>query len=314
MKCNICQNSDLKILSNCLRMGTGTVYYCPNCNYGMLEPNFTNAEEYYDNEYRKKFTDILNGEEEQPEEIYRTRCQYQKDRINILQKYYDKKKSFLEIGCSAGQFLSEIIHEFDEVCGLELSKSCAAYVHDKWNIPVYEESIQNISWNKKFDYIAFFQVLEHIENPLDFMEHVRELLNDNGRVFFEVPNLDDPLLKLWDVPAYETFYYHEAHLSYFSELSLKKLLELAHMEIDEIYFTQDYNMLNNLFWYFNDKPQSSCDFGLQEPHIEFRKETREVIKAGKEINELLCNTNHQYFKILEKYKLTSNIFIVAKKK
>ena len=51
------------------------------------------------------------------------------------------------------------------------------------------------------------------------------LADITNRNRLEVPNLDDPLLRIWDVPAYEKFYYHEAHLSCFTEESLKILLE-----------------------------------------------------------------------------------------
>ena len=103
---------NLDVLTKKLRYGNGIVNYCSKCDYGMLEAGFQDASEYYDKEYRKKYKDELtNDREEIPEEIYQMRCRYQKDRIHAIKNFFDKEKSFLEIGCSAGQFLKKIMKD-----------------------------------------------------------------------------------------------------------------------------------------------------------------------------------------------------------
>lgn len=315
MKCRICGNDVNDILVKKLRRGEGTVYYCSKCDYGMLEPKFKDAKDYYNEEYRKKFKDNLtDSQEENPAKIYQMRCEYQKDRLNIIRNFFDKKKTFLEIGSSAGQFLSKIQDEFQYVAGVELSKKCAEYTEQKWNIPVYTEELSQIEWNDfQFDNIGFFQVLEHIEKPKDFLHDVYKRLKRGGRVFIEIPSLDDALRKLWDVPAYEEFYYHEAHLSYFSEKSICKILEECGYKVEQVNYIQDYNFLNHVYWYFNNKPQSTCEFGLNVPKVDFKNGNKRLEDAGNEINMLFSDMNEKYFKILAKYKLTSNMFVVAAK-
>jgi len=317
MKCRICGNEDTEVLTTKLRRGKGMVYYCPYCDYGMLESAFDDAKEYYDKEYRKKFKNDLTVEErESAKSLYEMQKDYQTDRLNIISKYYDENKSFLEIGSSSGQFLSHIIGKFKNISGVELDDAGAGFcknliVEMGGDEPdIYTQSIENINWKKdeKFDYIGFFQVLEHIDDLFEFLKCVNDRLKDDGKVFIEVPNLYDPLLKLWDVPAYETFYYHEAHLSYFSEKSLSTVLAKSGFKVEEMFYLQDYNLLNNLFWYFNNKPQESCIFGLNKPHIEFRDEA-----AGKEVNALFEKMNKEYFEILARHKMTSNMFCIASK-
>lgn len=315
MKCRICGNETTKILTDQLRRGKGIVYHCDACRYGMLEPAFEDAADYYDKEYRKAFKDVLSEEKETPEQIFHIRKKYQKDRLDIISQYYDGSKNFLEIGSSAGQFLWHIKDKFSALAGIELDRSCAAFCRELFasegaGVTVYTDSIENICWNPEetFDYIAFFQVLEHIADPAQFMINVRDRLKEDGRVFIEVPNLDDPLRSLWDVPEYETFYYHEAHLSYFSEKSLGRLLEQCGFAAERVCFQQDYNLLNQLYWYFNHAPQNTCEFGLDKPHIAFKHEA-----AGAEMNRLFEQMNEKYFRILAKYKMTSNLFVVARK-
>ena len=127
MKCRICGNENTEILTRTLRKGNGTVYFCPKCDYGMLEPAFASAVDYYDGEYREKFKDVLNETKETPQEIYEMRKDYQDDRVGIIAPFYSKTKSFLEIGSSAGQFLIKIADKFGKVSGIELDKSCAEF-------------------------------------------------------------------------------------------------------------------------------------------------------------------------------------------
>lgn len=317
MKCPICGKESSEILAKHLRRGKGIVYYCADCNHGMLQSSFDNAENYYNEEYRKKFKDAISEEgEENPEELFEMRKDYQNDRVNIISDYYDFQKTFLEIGCSAGMFINQICGQFKKVEAIELSKKCADYVRKRWHIEVYTKTLHELicssAINRGYDYIGFFQVLEHIENPVEFMQDVWKITNENGSVFIEIPNLDDPLRALWNVPSYERFYYHEAHLSYFSEQSIRRLLEKTGWHIEKIYYLQDYNLLNHIYWYFNNAPQPTCEFGLNPPYIQFQEDKR-TREAGNDINKLLVEMNEKYFQILSKYKLTSNMFIVAKK-
>jgi len=226
MRCRICGCESSRIIAHKLRNGEpGIVYYCNACEYAMLEKKYEDIERYYDKEYRKKFKDNLNIEEPNPEEIYKTRCDFQSDRIEIISKYFDKEKNFLEIGCSAGQFISKIKNDFKEVIGVELAKSCAEYVEKEFGIKVYTQTFEKQIWEKKLDNIGFFQVLEHIENPETFLKSVYDNLNEGGRIFVEIPNLNDALRSLYELSGYEGFFYHEAHLSYFTEKSVSKLLK-----------------------------------------------------------------------------------------
>lgn len=308
-ECPLCGNKKVDVLSNVLRRGTGTVYYCSQCDYGFLDSDFDDAKKYYNEEYRKKFKDVLNSGEESPSEIYEMRKNYQGDRLNIISPYFDNNKRFLEIGSSAGQFLSQIVTHFKEVVGIELSNSCAEYAEKHFGVKVFRDALEQIAWSAddRFDYIGFFQVLEHIKDPVQFMKNVNERLVSGGKVFIEVPNLYDPLRTVWNVPAYESFFYHEAHISYFTEKSIVKLLRMTGFDVEDVIYLQDYNFLNHLYWYFNNGPQNECTFGLNKPYIDFLDE-----KCGQEINKLLLKTNEAYFDILQRNKLTSNMMVIGR--
>ncbi|MDO8495052.1 MAG: class I SAM-dependent methyltransferase [bacterium] len=312
MICLICQQPKLNILTKQLRDGTSRrVFHCPSCQLGILEEKKINVKQYYTEDYRKNHSNNLEKPNSKPEGIFRTEKNFQGDRLRIIKRFFSKKKTFLEVGCSAGQFISQVKDRFKMCAGVELDTHCARYVQKKFGLEVKTDPLENCDFQeKKFDYIAAFQTLEHIQNPLQFLAKAKDLLSPSGKVFIEVPNLHDALLSLWPADAYRKFYFHDAHTFYFSPKSLKKLCQKAGFKIDKMYFLQDYNFFNHFFWYFNNAPQSNSSFGLSQPQINFSGFSP---KASREINQLIQDADQKYKDILSHHRITSNIFIVASK-
>lgn len=311
MNCTLCGNQKLQLLADSLRNSEGKVYYCPNCDLGILQAAERNVEEYYDKEYRNKFTDNIEKPSSDPATMFELRKNFQGDRIDIMKQFFSKNKNFLEIGCSAGQFLVHIQKEFSTCDGIELDTRCAKFVEANFGINVFTKELKNCAIpQNKYDNVAAFQVLEHVLQPVAFLNDIKKCLKADGRIFIEVPNLYDPLRDLWQIKGYQQFYYHEAHIHYFSRKSLEKLFTLSGLKIDKYHFIQDYNLFNHFYWYFNNAPQKECTFGLSEPHINFSAKQQ---GAGELINKLLVKTDKEYKNILSRQELTSNIFLVASK-
>lgn len=312
IRCLLCSGTKLALLTNELRNGEKwPVYYCSNCDLGFLAPQKLNAKKYYDREYRKTHSNNLTVPNSKPNGIFNTEKHFQKDRLKIIQKFFNQKKTFLEIGCSAGQFISQVKNRFRQCEGVELDTNCAKYVQKKIGIKTQTNELKDCDFkNKKFDYIAAFQTLEHVSDPYQFLVDTRKILNNGGKLFIEVPNLNDALLSMWPVDAYRKFYFHKAHTFYFSPKSLKKLFSKAGFKVEKIYFLQDYNLFNHFFWYLNNGPQSNSSFGLSTPHINFSSFSS---RASQKINQLILTTDKDYKKILSEYQITSNIFVIASK-
>lgn len=312
MKCTICNNEHLTLLSSVLRNSTGEVYYCPQCDLGILRSAPKDVKKYYDEEYRKKFVDDLSKAKTNVQEIFDFRKDFQEDRIKIMKRYFNTNKRLLEIGCSAGQFLTHVHAKYKECVGIEFDQQCAAFTEQKFSMKVYTQELKACGFPAaSFDHVAAFQVLEHTVDPVEFLKDIRSVLTNDGLVFIEVPNLHDPLLKLWDIPAYKKFYYHEAHTHYFTRKSLEKTCAKAGLKIQKMFFLQDYNLFNHLYWFFNDHPQKDCLFGLSAPKIPFSKE---YAALGAQLNKFFAKIDTEYKHQLSKHECTSNIFFIASKK
>lgn len=107
------------------------------------------------------------------------------ERIKILKKY-KKSGSLLDVGCGTGWFMEEARKHY-EVTGIEHSDSIRLWLKKKFNISSFKV-IHDLK--KKFDIITAFDVIEHVTNPLDFLNNLKNKLKKNGIILIYTPNAD----------------------------------------------------------------------------------------------------------------------------
>ena len=96
-----------------------------------------------------------------------------------------------------------------------------------------------------FDLVCLFHVLEHIIEPAPFLESCTALLVSGGRIIIEVPSLEDPLLSLYHVDAYQNFFFQTQHPYSYSAASLGRLLDAHGLAVDESIAHQRYGLENH---------------------------------------------------------------------
>ena len=67
---------------------------------------------------------------------------------------------------------------------------------------------------KKYDVVILISVLEHVKNPISFLKKISSFLKKNGKIIIEVPNVNDPLVSLYNLDYYKEKYYRKVHLNY----------------------------------------------------------------------------------------------------
>jgi SAM-dependent methyltransferase len=141
------------------------------------------------------------------------------------------KGRILEIGCGEGTVLQSLEGLYDAF-GIDINNIAVEKTKSK-GLKVYPMTVEEFSHqfpSIKFDAIAFFHVLEHIEDPLAFLGNVSEVLNSDGLVFLSVPNPNRISLVFlrehWDYPPH--------HLVRFSVDGLTRLFVRAGFRIMKI--------------------------------------------------------------------------------
>ena len=309
--CPLCHKSTGHVLATQLRRGSGIVYCCADCQHGFLMSGAAlDAKTYYAENYRQEYSHNAQAAATNAREIFDIYSHYQRDRLLAISPYLVPSTRLLEVGASSGQFLVNIMDRVAQVHAIELDKACCAFMQSELGVSADSEYLRESAFaGETYDVVCSFQVAEHVPNPVDFLCDLRQSTKAGGAIFVEVPNLNDPLLSVWDVNSYRKFFYHSAHLHYFTEGSLRKTAELAGFKPDQIAisFTQDYNLLNHLNWVMNDAPQATCNVGLSEIRL---AGANQAIASW--LTEKLTKLNVEYIQKLVDAKATSNLMMVLK--
>ena len=313
MICQICEKNTNRTIADTLRDGAKRkVFFCPHCELGILDSDKTEKElkKFYASQYRAigkpKLASISN-----PKELFEIYSRFQDARLRLLKPYFNKNKKLLEVGCSAGMFLWHAKKSVGETVGIDFDSKSAKFAAEKCDIKTYITDITETPLRKNyFDIIAAFQTLEHVKNPIDFIGKHATYLKKDGVMAIEVPNLYDSLAHIYNLPNHYKFFYHSAHLWYFTEKSLLELMKKCGL-VGKVFHIQDYNILNHMNWLLNDRPQQDCLPGLSAPVLPIKKTTAPKIYAS--LNKFIIETDKKYKNLLAKMKITSNMLFVGQK-
>jgi 2-polyprenyl-3-methyl-5-hydroxy-6-metoxy-1,4-benzoquinol methylase len=310
-RCPICAATTGDVLATELRRGQGKVYYCGECCHGFLVPKKDfNEKDYYSENYRKEYSHNAEVASTNASEIFEIYRHYQRDRLLDISPYLTANTSLLEVGASAGQFLSHVKDKVALVNAIELDKACCAFMQKELGIEAESEFLSASTFARNsYDIVCAFQVMEHVVDPVEFLQDLIRVTKKGGVIFIEVPNLHDPLLTVWNIEPYKKFFYHSAHLHYFTDESLKKVASDAGLVPDQIKvnFTQDYNVLNHLNWIMNKAPQGDCHVGLSSINLNGLNQDIAIW-----LTDQMRTLNNEYIAKLVDSKATSNLMMVIK--
>ena len=96
----------------------------------------------------------------------------------------------VDIGCGAGAFLGRAQALGYSVSGIDFDPEAVEQARGVVGDRVYAMSLEEFleKTDRRFDVVTFFEVLEHLDNPLEFMSAVRRVLKDGGHIAVSVPN------------------------------------------------------------------------------------------------------------------------------
>lgn len=259
------------------KMGNG-FFYCEVCEVRYQYPGLTPEQE--ESFYSLEFEDFMSrrsgiqgGWLKAENHVISNEATFQR-RMKYLQPHLNGKLDILEIGCSSGFMLYPMMVAGHNCVGIEPSGAFGEFVRSH-DIEVYD-SLQHLSEMKsgnKYDLVMHYFVLEHIADPLKFLKLQLDLLNPGGKIIFEIPNASDPIFSLYDIPAFERFYWSKAHPWYFNEHSLRHLVSQLGVSY-EVLLEQRYDISNHIVWARDGKPG-----GMDQFSYVFGREFNEVYKS-----------------------------------
>lgn len=240
-------------------MGTGHAFFqCEACDVRYQYPRLTPEEE--SRFYHAEFEGFMasragkNGAWHQAEDHMAANEPTRLRRMKYLEPHLVGHTSLLEVGCSSGFMLFPLVEAGYVCAGVEPSGTFSEFIKTR-GLVVYDSlnQLQQSIPDAQFDIILHFFVLEHIADPITFLNIQFDLLKPGGKIIFEIPNAADPLYSVYGISAFERFYWSVAHSWYFSEPSLHYLLRKLGRPY-EILRDQRYDLSNHMVWARDGRP------------------------------------------------------------
>ena len=162
---------------------------CHDCGLVYQSPRMSEAESqaFYAGEYRLMYQ---GQEEPNPKDLSVQNARAQVA-LDFVRQHVKSTSSILDIGCSTGILLQQFQTHFHcRACGVEPGTLYRKYAQSL-GLEIFS-SLEDLEATglSHFTLVSMMHVLEHLPNPVDYLENLREkLLEPNGWLWLEVPNL-----------------------------------------------------------------------------------------------------------------------------
>lgn len=181
-------------------------------------------------------------------------------------KYIASADEVLEVGCGAFFFTNFIKPK--SYTGLEFNDKAIRLAQGK-GLNVKKQFLQEHATEnmEKYDVVCFFQVLEHVENPKEFLQDALKCLKKGGKLIFAVPAEDSfngkAINAYLNMPPHHATRYPDRTMRKFSELFNLQLLDIIYEPIQAIHkeFCIKVNLFKKIRKIFG-MPHKSLDNGL----------------------------------------------------
>ena len=190
------------------------VVKCSNCKFVYLNPRLDNniILEGYTNVVDEKFIsqDFLR---------LKTFSQSLKKIKKILNL---SNKKILDVGTANGTFVKACLKNNVVAEGIEPSKWLVNLGKKNDNLNLHCGSFEEFNFKKKYDFIFFWDVLEHVFDLNITKSKILKILNKSGYLIINCPDQDSIAQRIL---KFKWPFYLSVHLYYFNENSLKTFLK-----------------------------------------------------------------------------------------
>ncbi|MFZ2500426.1 MAG: class I SAM-dependent methyltransferase [Minisyncoccia bacterium] len=212
-----------------------SLYRCVGCGHGVVWPLPSDVSEIYTKDY---FTGAKSGfgyvDYDRDKEPMRTLLNQSIFQIESFLgvMHAPKKGKILDVGAATGFFLDIARERGWDVHGVEVSDFAASIARDK-GIAMTTGTLADLQdAQESFVAVTLWDVIEHVQNPLEELRRAAGLLAPGGVLLMTTPGLSSLyarfLGKRWHliVPP--------EHLHYFTRRSMRLLLKKAGLEVLDI--------------------------------------------------------------------------------
>lgn len=220
--CPICGGLQFDRLANTDRYGMGLITAgCQQCGLVQTHPRPSPKAmaSFYESHYRAFYQTV-----QRPSDEYVAK-HHKRERLAATAAHLARSTGLqpfdriLDVGCSEGTLFEQLQQQVQslELFGIEPNPAFASFAVARTGATVVSSlsELRDRHFDKRFDLIVVNHVLEHVDNPVDFLRELSGMLSEAGALYVDVP----------DVERYQHVTdLHIAHLFHFSIDSLIKAM------------------------------------------------------------------------------------------
>lgn len=129
--------------------------------------------------------------------------------------------TLLDVGCGVGRFLVAARSVGWKTRGIDISRRAVEIGRDTEGLDLSCETLEELKQaGERFDAVCAFEVLEHVQQPIDFVRSAMSVLADGGWFFCTVPNRESPTV----LGTVRPDWLPPIHLQFFTQASLRMVL------------------------------------------------------------------------------------------
>ena len=154
--------------------------------------------------------------------------------ISLLKKYIKKNNNILDIGCGNGYLAHSLSGHAKKITCIDYDSKAIGYAKSNFtekNIKFILGDILKIEKSKikKIDIIICSHIIEHLEQPFNFLKNLKRF---NSKIYIEVPDFENNYLNQVKKKTKNSLtYVDDDHIYEFDRLSLIKNLKKIKFQI-----------------------------------------------------------------------------------
>ncbi len=164
-------------------------YRCTNCGLIFLHPHPADLGKYYPQDYYGSTRTIKDLEPEYPFNRYK---------VDIIRQFVPAGR-LLEVGPSRGTFAFLAKESGFEVSVIERDEECCRFLHETVGIDAVQSTDPTTALQRQepCDVVALWQVIEHLDDPWNFVRAAAARLKPGGLLVLATPNPDALQFKIF---------------------------------------------------------------------------------------------------------------------
>jgi len=186
--CPFCGSAEFSIYERFGSELQSTYVRCRNCTLVYQSPRPKYDQHFIDSAYASYYQFSENLDLNDQTSVQHSSVNMFQEEVQNLLKYDKRRTNVLDIGSAMGTFLFAAKPYYKKAIGLDVSEQMARFAERSTGATIYIQQFNDFSYPEKFSLIHMSHVIEHVPNPVEWLNQAKSMLEDDGVLVINVPN------------------------------------------------------------------------------------------------------------------------------